>query len=99
MRSSTLSRIELRVEDVLTVFTAAVMLLFLGVKSFGLLHLDEARYWDFGFILLPVAWFFFRAPVAYASRPFASAGTPSLIVIPRPDSAAWFPCLSFFSFI
>ena len=49
MRSSTLSRIELRVEDVLTLFTAAVMLLFLGVKSFGLLTRvnsnPEAKLW------------------------------------------------------
>jgi membrane-associated phospholipid phosphatase len=95
MRSSTLSRIELRVEDVLTVVTAAVMLLFLGVKSFGLLHLDEARYWDFAFILLPVALLIFRAAVRYAFRPIGSGGTGTLSAETGDVFRDWFPFLVF----
>src|SRR5260221_12066950 len=95
MRSSTLSRIEIRAEDVLTVIAAAAMLLFLGVKSFGTLHLDEQRYWDFAFIILPVALLIFRAAVRYAFRPIGSNGTHILSVETGSVIRDWFPFLVF----
>jgi membrane-associated phospholipid phosphatase len=64
-----LSRIDLRVEDVLTVAVALVMLLFLGVKSFGTLHLGEQNFWDLSFILMPAALLVFAASVRYAFGP------------------------------
>lgn len=88
-------RIELRVEDVLTVIAAAAMLLFLGVKSFGTVHLDEQRYWDFAFIVLPVALLIFRAAVRYAFRPIGSHGAHTLSVETGSVFRDWFPFLVF----
>jgi len=39
------------------------------VKSVGTLHLDEQRYWDFAFIILPVALLIFRRQCAMPSAP------------------------------
>jgi membrane-associated phospholipid phosphatase len=68
-----LSRLDLRVEDVLTALTALVLLFVAGFRSFGRMKLDEGNYWDFAFILLPLALLVLREALAYAFRPIGSA--------------------------
>ena len=70
-----MSRIEVRVEDALTVGAALVMLLALGAKSISRIHLSANNYWDFAFILLPVALLMLNASIRYAFRP---AGEPAI---------------------
>ena len=50
-----MSRIRVRAEDVITVAAALALFLFLGAKSIGHMRLSEQNYWDFAFILMPVA--------------------------------------------
>jgi membrane-associated phospholipid phosphatase len=70
-----LSRIEIRAEDVLTAGAAAGLLLVLGAKSIQSIQLTEQNYWDFAFILLPVALLVLAASIRYAFRP---VGVPAV---------------------
>jgi membrane-associated phospholipid phosphatase len=69
-----LSRIEARAEDVLTLVAALGLLAVLGMKSVNTIHLSEANYWDFAFILLPVALLVLGASFRYAFRPLGAPG-------------------------
>src|SRR5258708_6463970 len=75
IRSSSLSRIEIRAEDVLTVGTAAGLLLVLGAKSIRSIQLTQQNYWYFAFILLPVALLVLAASIRYTFRP---VGVPAV---------------------
>jgi hypothetical protein len=90
-----LSRIDLRVEDLLTVLVALIMLVFLGVKSFGSLHLGEQNYWDLAFILMPVALLVFRASVRYAFRPIDHDDIRGLTAETGSVFRDWLPFLVF----
>ena len=68
-------RTNVRAEDVLTVGAALGLLLFLGGKSIGTIHLSESNYWDFAFILLPIAILVLAASIRYAFRPI---GEPAI---------------------
>jgi membrane-associated phospholipid phosphatase len=70
-----LSRVSLRAEDVITVAAALALLLFLGAKSIGSISLSEQNYWDFAFILLPIAALVLAASIRYAFRP---VGAPAI---------------------
>ena len=70
-----MSRISVRAEDVITVAAALALFLFLGAKSIGRLHLSEQNYWDFAFILMPVAALVLAASIRYAFRP---VGAPAI---------------------
>jgi membrane-associated phospholipid phosphatase len=64
-----------RAEDVITVAAALALFLFLGAKSIGRIRLTEQNYWDFAFILLPIAVLVLAASIRYAFRP---AGAPAI---------------------
>lgn len=64
-----MSRISVRVEDVLTAATAIALVAILGAKAAGAVHLTEANRWDFAFLLLPVALLVLSASIRYAFRP------------------------------
>jgi membrane-associated phospholipid phosphatase len=70
-----LSRIDIRAEDVLTIGAAAGLLLVLGAKSIRSMDLTPQNYWDFAFILLPVALLVLAASIRYAFRP---VGVPAV---------------------
>ena len=70
-----MSRVSARAEDVITVAAALALFLFLGAKSIGRIRLTEQNYWDFAFILLPVAVLVLAASIRYAFRP---AGAPAI---------------------
>ena len=70
-----MSRVSLRAEDVITVAAALALLLFLGAKSIGSISLSEQNYWDFAFILLPIAALVLAASIRYAFRP---VGAPAI---------------------
>ena len=70
-----MSRISVRAEDVITVAAALAIFLFLGAKSIGRIQLSEQNYWDFAFILLPVAVLVLAASIRYAFRP---VGAPAI---------------------
>ena len=70
-----MSRISVRAEDVITVAAALALLLFLGAKSIGRISLSEQNYWDFAFILLPIAALVLAASIRYAFRP---VGAPAI---------------------
>lgn len=74
-----MSRINLgvsaRAEDVLTVGAALGLLLFLGGKSLRTIRLTEHNYWDFAFLLLPIAILVLAASIRYAFRP---VGEPAI---------------------
>src|SRR6266568_5130591 len=74
-RSSSLFRTNVRAEDVLTIGAALALLLFLGGKSIGTIQLTEQNYWDFAFLLLPIAILVLAASIRYALRP---AGEPAI---------------------
>jgi membrane-associated phospholipid phosphatase len=60
---------------VITVAAALALLLFLGAKSIGRISLSEQNYWDFAFILLPIAALVLAASIRYAFRP---VGAPAI---------------------
>ena len=70
-----MSRVSARAEDVITVAAALALFLFLGAKSIGRIRLTEQNYWDFAFILLPVAVLVLAASIRYAFRP---TGAPAI---------------------
>jgi membrane-associated phospholipid phosphatase len=70
-----LSRVSVRAEDVITVAAALALVLFLGAKSIGSISLSEQNYWDFAFILLPIAALILAASIRYAFRP---VGAPAI---------------------
>src|SRR5438067_7108826 len=74
-RSSSLSRASVRAEDVITVAAALALLFVLGAKSISRIRLSEQNYWDFAFILLPVAILVLAASIRYAFRP---VGAPAI---------------------
>ena len=69
-----MSRIEARAEDVLTLAAALGLLAVLGTKSLMAIRLSENNYWDFAFILLPVALLVLGASIRYAFRPLGAPG-------------------------
>lgn len=73
-----MSRIEVRAEDVLTLAAALGLLAVLGTKSLSTIRLSEGNYWDFAFILLPVALLVLGASIRYAFRP---AGAPGVLEV------------------
>ncbi|HKS24138.1 MAG TPA: phosphatase PAP2 family protein [Thermoanaerobaculia bacterium] len=68
-------RTNVRAEDVLTVGAALGLVLLLGGKSIGRINLSEANYWDFSFLLLPIAILVLSASIRYAFRPI---GEPAI---------------------
>jgi membrane-associated phospholipid phosphatase len=68
-----LSRPEVRVEDVLAGATAVSLVAVAGGRSLGSIRLTEQNYWDFAFLLFPLALLVFLAAVRYAFRPMDSA--------------------------
>ena len=70
-----MSRASVRAEDVITVAAALALLFVLGAKSISRIRLTEQNYWDFAFILLPVAILVLAASIRYAFRP---VGAPAI---------------------
>jgi membrane-associated phospholipid phosphatase len=60
---------------VLTAGAALALLFFLGAKTVGTIHLNEGNYWDFAFLLLPIALLVLVASIRYAFRP---VGAPAI---------------------
>ena len=70
-----MSRIRVHAEDVITVAAALALFLSLAAKSIGHMRLSEQNYWDFAFILMPVAALVLAASIRYAFRP---VGAPAI---------------------
>lgn len=90
-----MSRTDVRAEDVLTAGTALGLLLFLGGKSMGKIELTERNYWDFAFLLLPIAILVLAASIRYAFRPI---GEPGIRQVSRQTGSVfrdWLPFLIF----
>lgn len=90
-----MSRIDVRAEDVLTVGAAAALSIILGVKSLGTFQLTEHHYWDFAFLLLPIALLVFQASVRYAFRPIGVPAFSTVSVETGHILRDWFPFLAF----
>ena len=73
-----MSRIDVRVEDILTLFTALLLTLVAGVRALGSMRIDEAQIWDIAFILCPVALLVVTAAVRYTFRPFDDTAAPRI---------------------
>lgn len=62
-----MSRIDVRVEDVIAVVTALALVVVAGARALaGSFELTATDYWDFSFILLPVSLLTFGAALKYA---------------------------------
>lgn len=90
-----MSRINLRAEDVLTVAAALGLLLFLGGKSLGTIELSEHNYWDFAFLLLPIAILVLAASIRYAFRPVGEPAFRELTARTAIILRDWSPFLVF----
>jgi membrane-associated phospholipid phosphatase len=90
-----LSRIEARAEDVLTLAAALGLLAVLGTKSLSKIQLSEANYWDFAFILLPVALLVLGASIRYAFRPVGAPGVQEVSARTGGIVRDWSPFLVF----
>jgi len=90
-----LSRTELRAEDVLTVGAAVVLVLILGSKSIGSIGLSERNYWDFAFLMLPIAVLVLSASIRYAFRPVGAPAIREVSVETGNILRDWSPFLVF----
>jgi membrane-associated phospholipid phosphatase len=95
IRSSSLSRIEARAEDVLTVAATLGLLAVLGTKALTTIRLSESNYWDFAFILLPVALLVLGASIRYAFRPIGAPGVAEMSAETGSILRDWSPFLIF----
>lgn len=88
-------RVRLRVEDALCAATAIALVLVLGVKSVGAIQLSENNFWDFSFILLPVAVLVLAASIRYAFRPIGAPAIRDVTAQTGSILRDWSPFLAF----
>lgn len=90
-----MSRLKVRVEDALTAITAIALVVVLGGKSLGAIHLSENNFWDFSFILLPVAVLVLSASIRYAFRPIGAPAIRDVTAQTGSILRDWSPFLAF----